>query len=296
MPSKLKSETARINGAKSQGPVTPEGRAKSSANSRTHGLAAKYVRFHSEPDEHFQLLHADYIDQFQPQTGVEADLVEVMVIARWRLRRLLALETHLFDTEMVRREKHIDKEFDIMGPDARLAYVFEKMADEGHAIAMVIRYEGSLNRSYDKAFKHLLVLQSRRDSPPPAPNKKIQNEPKPDPAEARPQGAVTNPESVANQEPATNHESEAASPRTDSPGKPQSVFSRPSPDSPPRDFQESQESNDTAASQPAAHSCSLVGQAIFLQPALSRRFGDRHLVCDASDFGSRRARRYRKIS
>jgi hypothetical protein len=123
------------------------------------------------------------------------------------LRRLLALETHLFDTEMVRREKHIDKEFDIMGPDARLAYVFQKMADEGHAIAMVIRYEGSLNRSYDKAFKQLLVLQSRRDSPPPAPNKKIQNEPKPDPAEQRPQGAVTNQEPAANPESATNHES-----------------------------------------------------------------------------------------
>ena len=197
MPSKLKSDTARINGAKSHGPVTPEGRAKSSANSRTHGLAAKYVRFQSETDEHFQLLHADYIDQFQPQTGVEADLVEVMVIARWRLRRLLALESHLFDTEMVRREKHIDKEFNMMGADARLAYVFQKMADEGQAIAMVIRYEGSLNRSYDKAFKQLLLLQSRRDSPPSARHKKIQNEPKPDPAKPRPQGAAANQESVA---------------------------------------------------------------------------------------------------
>jgi hypothetical protein len=85
MPSELKSETARINGAKSHGPVTPEGKARSAANSRRHGLTAS-VLLDGESDEHFQLLLADFMDHFQPQTGVETDLVEVMAIARWRLR------------------------------------------------------------------------------------------------------------------------------------------------------------------------------------------------------------------
>jgi len=95
MSSKLKSDTARANGAKSHGPVTPEGRAKSSANSRAHGLAAKYILLPGESNEDFELLLDDYIAQFQPRTGVETELVEVMAIARWSLQRLLVMETNL---------------------------------------------------------------------------------------------------------------------------------------------------------------------------------------------------------
>jgi hypothetical protein len=161
--SQLKSETARTNGAKSHGPVTPEGKARSAANSRRHGLTAS-VLLSGESDEHFQLLLADYMDQFHPQTGVEADLVEVMAIARWRLRRLLAIETHLFDLELVRGQKPIDTELVEMETDDRLAWVFQKMSDTGNSLALLIRYEGSLNRSYDKAMRQLLLLQSTRQS------------------------------------------------------------------------------------------------------------------------------------
>jgi hypothetical protein len=166
MSSELKSETARINGAKSHGPVTPEGKARSSANSRRHGLTAS-VLLAGESDEHFQLLLADFMDQFQPQTAVETDLVEVMAISRWRLRRLLSIETHLFDLEMVRRRKQIDADFEGIDQEGRLAFVFQKMSDYGNSLALMIRYEGSLNRSYDKALKQLLLLQSSRPSRPP---------------------------------------------------------------------------------------------------------------------------------
>ena len=167
MSSELKSETARINGAKSHGPVTPEGKARSSANSRRHGLTSS-VLLAGESDEAFRLLLADFTDHFQPRTGVETDLVEVMAIARWRLRRLLSIETHLFDLELCRRRKQIDEDFDGMNHEDRLAFVFQKMSDNGNSLALLIRYEGSLNRSYDKAFKQLHQLQSNRPSAPPA--------------------------------------------------------------------------------------------------------------------------------
>jgi hypothetical protein len=168
MSSKPKSDAARINGAKSHGPVTPEGRAKSSANSRKHGLAAKYALLPDESAAEFQLLFDDYTDQFHPQTGVETELVEVMVIARWRLRRLLAIETNLFETEISRRGKQIDREFTALGEDPRLAWVFQKLADNGQSITLLIRYEGAINRSYEKALKQLLLLQSRHPTPPPS--------------------------------------------------------------------------------------------------------------------------------
>jgi len=200
MSSKLKSDTARINGAKSHGPHTPEGRAKSSANSRKHGLAAKYALLPNEPAAEFQLLFDDYTAQFQPRTAVETELVEVMVIARCRLRRLLAIETHLFEVEISRRGKQIDREFAALSDDPRLAWVFQKLADNGTSIAMLIRYEGSINRSYEKALKQLLLLQSHRPTPP---NTKIQNEPTPDPrrTEPRPKGAAPNPDSEIPQPP-----------------------------------------------------------------------------------------------
>jgi hypothetical protein len=166
MSSELKSQTARTNGAKSRGPVTPEGKARSSANSRRHGLTAS-VLIDGESDEHFQLLLADFMDQFQPQTGVETDLVEVMAIARWRLRRLLGIETNLFELEMVSRRKQINADFKGLDQEGRLAFVFQKLSDTGNSLALLIRYEGSLNRSYDKALKHLLQLQSSRQNRPP---------------------------------------------------------------------------------------------------------------------------------
>jgi hypothetical protein len=53
MSSDLKTKTARANGAKSHGPATLEGRAKSSRNSLRHGLSAKTVLLPAESHEQF---------------------------------------------------------------------------------------------------------------------------------------------------------------------------------------------------------------------------------------------------
>jgi hypothetical protein len=158
----LKSETARANGAKSHGPVTPQGRTTSSRNSLRHGFAAKSVVLPTESSREFQALLDSYVVQFDPQGGVERELVQTMVAARWRLRRICNIETALLSTEIVRRAEDIDEEFSNMQNVDRLAWVFEKLADHGQALSLVVRYEGALNRSYDRAFKQLHVLQSAR--------------------------------------------------------------------------------------------------------------------------------------
>ena len=87
------------------------------------------------------------MDQFQPQTAVETELVEVMAAARWRLRRLLAIETHQFDLEMTRRKRTgLDHE-------DRLADAFQKLSNTGNILALLLRYEATINRSYDKALR-----------------------------------------------------------------------------------------------------------------------------------------------
>jgi hypothetical protein len=177
MSSELKSETARANGAKSHGPVTPEGRATSSGNSLRHGFTAKSVVLPTESQEDFLALLDSYTDQFDPQGGVEVDLVQTMAAARWRLQRICNIEAALLSTELVRRAEDIDEEFENMQNVDRLAWVFQKLADHAQTLSLIVRYEGALNRSYDRAFKQLHMLQSagRRAQP---------NEPKP--AEAAP--------------------------------------------------------------------------------------------------------------
>ena len=71
--------------------------------------------------------------------------------------------------------------------------VFQKLADNGQSLALLMRYEGALNRSYDRAFKQLLLLQAHRPRPnepkpaqatPCEPVPDRPNEPKPVPAPA----------------------------------------------------------------------------------------------------------------
>jgi hypothetical protein len=185
----LKSQTARANGAKSHGPVTPEGRAASSRNSLRHGFTAKSVVLPTESQEDFLALLDSYTDQFNPQGGVEMDLVQAMAAARWRLQRICNIEAALLSTELVRRAEDIDEEFENMKNVDRLAWVFEKLADHGQALSLIVRYEGALNRSYDRAFKQLHMLQSARRRAQP-------NEPKPAQAAPRDEPAL---------EPVQNH-------------------------------------------------------------------------------------------
>ena len=92
MSSLTKSESARINGAKSRGPKTEAGRKRSSQNAIKHGLTSQTLVLPAEdPDEFHQLL-TSYLDQFQPHGPAELHLVHDMVAAKWRLQRLAIIE------------------------------------------------------------------------------------------------------------------------------------------------------------------------------------------------------------
>jgi hypothetical protein len=84
---------ARANGARSRGPKTPQGKARSSRNATRHGLTSKSALIHDEPPETLQSLLDSYVQRFQPRDPVERGLVEVLVASRLRLRRIWAMET-----------------------------------------------------------------------------------------------------------------------------------------------------------------------------------------------------------
>lgn len=75
MPTDKQIEATRINGAKSNGPATPEGKEASSRNARKHGFSARKFILEQEDFAEFNGLLTAYRDRFRPADRVEDDLV-----------------------------------------------------------------------------------------------------------------------------------------------------------------------------------------------------------------------------
>lgn len=79
----------------STGPKTPEGKARSSGNARTHGLTAKDLVIGPEDREEFDAMLADFQSDVAPQGVIQQTLFDELVSAGWNLRRIRRMETEL---------------------------------------------------------------------------------------------------------------------------------------------------------------------------------------------------------
>jgi hypothetical protein len=163
-----KLQSARLNGAKSTGPNTPEGKAIASMNALRHGLAAKTVVLCNESHDRFNAIHDAYIDEFDPRTTAESDAIEEMAIAKWRHRRYWGIEAATLDLQMDRQAKELEKEFTKMDEMTRLSIAFTALADNSNALRLLDRYLAGIRRDYDRAFHRLLDLRilNSPDQPP----------------------------------------------------------------------------------------------------------------------------------
>jgi hypothetical protein len=177
MSSELKSETSRINGAKSHGPKTPEGKETSSRNAIKHGLTTRStILLQCESPDEFQAFLAEHIEIHQPVTAPEKELVDQMAIARWRIRRFVAAETVLLDCEMIRNQAAVQKEFATLDSDVHIAMAIRSLADDSRALSLMSRYEARHQRTHDKAYAALRELQQARVShPEPDPEPAVEN-------------------------------------------------------------------------------------------------------------------------
>jgi hypothetical protein len=91
-------EASRLNGAKSKGPVTEEGKEKSSRNAYKHGLFSSVVNLARQEDpENFKKLHEAIYQDYCPKNQMELHLVETIVSCVWKLRRADEIETSLLN-------------------------------------------------------------------------------------------------------------------------------------------------------------------------------------------------------
>jgi hypothetical protein len=160
-----KSESSRLNGAKSRGAVTPEGRARSSMNATCHGITSKTLILQNESQDQFVEMMNAYLEYLQPSSQIEIDLISDMVAARWRLRRVWRFETAMLDIEMEAQSDDFGKRFLISDEDMRGGLAFTSLVDKSKGISTILRYDIHLTRTYRKSLDALHTLRRLQNDP-----------------------------------------------------------------------------------------------------------------------------------
>src|SRR4051812_44818723 len=89
---------ARRNGARSKGPVTPEGKERASRNALKHGLTAlHHLVLEDEVPDALDELIATVTEETGAASEIEARLARLLALALWKGERAEKIETALFD-------------------------------------------------------------------------------------------------------------------------------------------------------------------------------------------------------
>ena len=89
----------RLNALKSTGPKTEEGKRLSRHNALRHGLTAETVIDGLEDSEDYRGFEAAIVADYDAETAVARELVLRLASLLWRLRRIIAIETDLFQIQ-----------------------------------------------------------------------------------------------------------------------------------------------------------------------------------------------------
>jgi len=168
-----RSEQAHVNGARSRGPKTPEGKARSSQNSLKHGVFGRVAVLNCESADQFELFRQDYFNRFRPSDEPEANLVEKIIFCTWRQHRLWDIEHGLLEKEMNSGDPGYP--LDVPENSLRLAEAFARGLSTPDALDRLSRMEASLDRQASRAYHRLHLLQ--KDRPPKPDTQNPQNEP-----------------------------------------------------------------------------------------------------------------------
>ena len=170
-----KLESARINGAKSHGPVTDAGRQTVARNAIKHGLAAQTVVLDNESAAEYEAILQCYLDRFEPQCIIELDLVHQLAAASWRVTRSAGVESGLLNKKMQEQKNYLQRERRGLPENQRIAIAFAALSDRSPSLALLNRYQARFHHEYQRTLKSLLQIQAARLS-----NKaKLPNKPNP---------------------------------------------------------------------------------------------------------------------
>jgi hypothetical protein len=203
-------EAARRNGARSKGPVTAEGKARSARNALKHGLSAiKHLVLDDEDETELEALTRSLMDEIGPTSEVEGRIVQRLAAAFWKGERAERLEAALFAAAPTMRPPLLGGTWEEADPLAtfdlaRFNAIRLYQAQQGREVSRCLKELRQLRRE---------PLATEADEPEPAP---VQPEPQNEPE------APAEPPPLAAQAPLPPSPSPLA-PLQNEPGKPARV-------------------------------------------------------------------------
>jgi hypothetical protein len=156
--SPARAAASRKNGAKSRGPKTLVGKARSAQNALKHGLRAqKYVVLPEEDAAAFRVLEAALLEELAPEGALQRLLAQRVVAAAWRLERAEQIEAELF-------ARNINDPFG--KGDLGLALIRD--CNGAGAFGTLLRYRGTTLAEFWRALRTLKALQAETAARPKA--------------------------------------------------------------------------------------------------------------------------------
>jgi hypothetical protein len=156
------------NAAMSKGKMSSEGRLVVRLNAVKHGLAAKSIVLAHESITAFDEFRSALIGDFTPRNTYELHHLDEFVNSAWRLHRIRRVETGMLDNQLAMLKTRLKIE------DAPGAKDENINNDEGIAVILTtnppdllknyFRYDGSIERAYNRAVKNLESAIAKRDT------------------------------------------------------------------------------------------------------------------------------------
>jgi hypothetical protein len=186
-------QASRANGAKSNGPVTVEGKLQSSLNGFKNGSHAVFSGvLRGEDPTAYRSALAALVECHQPANLHEQMLVERIALADWRLNRLAQVQLRALEVEMDRVERcgagSLDRLTSAIGALAKRTRLLQYLDQAERTIYLELRWlHAELRRAKRDSGRHRPAVEN---STQPIDNKPFEvvqsakNEPKP----ARPAG------------------------------------------------------------------------------------------------------------
>jgi hypothetical protein len=149
----------RANAQLAHGPVTEEGKRRSSLNATRHGLSGRVVVLPSEDLNRYQAFSKELIDSLKPETPLEREIAQTVADQQWRLNRVRSIEDGLFACGHFEEAGNLDTG----NPETHAALTAARaFRQDSKTFVNLTLYEQRIHRIQEKALQQLKELQAER--------------------------------------------------------------------------------------------------------------------------------------